>query len=88
MNVQWASGLLLLIALYATLGLCFGLPFVWRGVGRIDPQAEQGSWGFRWMILPGVVALWPLLAWRWWHRRPPPTAWTAHQRGDKGGTAE
>jgi hypothetical protein len=88
MSAQWASGLMILIAVYAGLGLCFGLSFVRRGVGRIDPQAEKGSWGFRWMILPGVVVLWPLLGWRWWRRQPPPTAWSAHRVRTERGEAE
>ena len=35
------------------------------GVPRIDPAARGTGWGFRLLVFPGVVALWPLLAVRW-----------------------
>lgn len=50
---------------YALVGLLFAFPFLMRGAGRIDPAAQEGSRGFRLMILPGTVALWPILAWKW-----------------------
>lgn len=33
-------------------------------VNRIDPAARNGTTGFRLMILPGAVLLWPLLMYR------------------------
>lgn len=50
---------------YLACGLIFALPFVVLGVGRLDPHATHGSWGFRLLILPGTILLWPLLAKRW-----------------------
>ena len=52
-------------ALYLLVGVVFALAFVGWGVGRIDPDARTGTWGFRVLIFPGVVALWPVLARRW-----------------------
>jgi hypothetical protein len=52
---------------YALIGLTFALIFVTLGVSRVDPQARGAPVGFRLLILPGSVALWPLLAWRWTH---------------------
>jgi hypothetical protein len=60
-----ASWLLSLFGVYLALGVVFAVPFVIRGAGRIDPAAREGSWGFRLLIFPGTVALWPLLARRW-----------------------
>ncbi len=60
-----ANWLVILLGVYAALGLIFAIAFVIRGVGRIDPAAQDGTWGFRLLILPGTVALWPLLARRW-----------------------
>ncbi len=60
-----ANWLVILLGVYAALGLIFALAFVTRGVGRVDPAAREGTWGFRLLILPGTVALWPLLARRW-----------------------
>lgn len=50
---------------YLIAGLLFGLVFVTRGVDRVDAQAREAGWGFRAVIVPGVVALWPLLLLRW-----------------------
>ena len=60
------------LAAHAALGLLFAPLFVLRGVGRIDPSARGASWGFRLLILPGVVALWPYLLRRWLARAEEP----------------
>jgi hypothetical protein len=60
-----ANWLVILLGAYAALGLVFAVAFVIRGAGRVDPAAREGTWGFRLLILPGSVALWPLLARRW-----------------------
>ena len=60
-----ASVLLTLAAFYLLCGFLFAVPFVLVGVGKIDPHAAHGSWGFRLLILPGTTLLWPLLAKRW-----------------------
>ncbi len=54
-----------ILAVYAVLGVVFAIAFVWKGAGKIDPAARDGSLGFRMLIFPGAVALWPLLARRW-----------------------
>ena len=58
--------LLSALLLYGVLGVAFALPFVWRGASRIDPAAARGTLPFRILIVPGVVALWPILLRRWW----------------------
>ena len=58
--------LLSAIAAYLVAGIMFGLAFIWRGAGQLDPAAQEGSLGFKVLILPGCVALWPLLARRWY----------------------
>lgn len=38
-----------------------------RGLRRLDASAAAGRWGFRLLVTPGLVALWPVLlpaAWR------------------------
>ena len=57
--------LLGLLGLYLAIGVGVGIPFVFRGVNQIDPAAKEGTWGFRLLILPGSVALWPLILGRW-----------------------
>jgi hypothetical protein len=50
---------------YAVLGALFAGPFLIRGVTRLDPAARGTSLAFRLAILPGTVALWPVLARKW-----------------------
>ena len=59
------DNVILVLSVYVAIGAVFAVPFVWKGVARLDPSAEQGSWGFRVLILPGTVALWPLLLAKW-----------------------
>ncbi|MBC8009294.1 MAG: hypothetical protein H7067_04265 [Burkholderiales bacterium] len=52
---------------YAAAGLLL-LPW-WhlRGLARLDAAAGHGGWGFRVLVSPGLVGLWPVLlpaAWR------------------------
>jgi hypothetical protein len=58
--------LFIFVSFYGICGLLFAVPFVLVGVNRIDPHAGHSSWGFRLLIIPGTVALWPLLLRRWW----------------------
>lgn len=53
------------VALYGAAGFLFALAFLTVGIGRIDPGARGSGLGFRLTILPGVVALWPLMLARW-----------------------
>jgi hypothetical protein len=79
--VELATWVVRIAGLYLAAGLAFSIPFVLRGAGRIDPVAREGSWGFRALIIPGVVALWPLLLKRWISgaTEPPPEC-DAHRR--------
>ena len=54
-----------ILAAYLGAGLLFAIAFVWKGAARIDDAADGGSLGFRALIFPGVVALWPVLLRRW-----------------------
>ena len=64
-HVSGAELFLLVVAGYLLAGAFFGLAFVTVGVTRIDPAARGTSAAFRLLILPGTVALWPLLAAKW-----------------------
>lgn len=66
MSVQVAQVVLAVAGAYLALGVLFAPAFAWRGAGRLDAAAREGSLGFRLLILPGSAALWPLLAWLWW----------------------
>jgi len=69
-RLTWAVGL------YLATGVAVGIPFVLRGVDRVDAGAKASPWGFRVLILPCAVALWPAVL-RWWvaacHRRSGPS---------------
>jgi len=49
---------------YASLGVLFAVPFVWRRVQRLDEEATGSGAGFRLLIMPGVAALWPMFVYR------------------------
>ncbi len=59
---------------YAALGILFAIAFVTAGLPRVDHAAANAPWGFRLVIIPGVVALWPwmLARWRRANRSPRP----------------
>ncbi|QDV06998.1 hypothetical protein Poly30_25170 [Planctomycetes bacterium Poly30] len=67
------------LSVYLALGVLFAIPFVLVGAGRLDPDARQGTWGFRVLIFPGATLLWPLLAKRWAMGARVPTERTPHK---------
>jgi hypothetical protein len=71
--VSAAELFLTVLAAYLLAGLLFGIVFVTFGVARIDPAARGTSVAFRALILPGAVAVWPLLAAKWIRRGGRPT---------------
>jgi hypothetical protein len=60
-----AEVILFIVLAYVLCGLAVGVPFVLRGVDRVDQAARSASLGFRLLILPGTVTLWPLMATKW-----------------------
>jgi hypothetical protein len=65
---------------YLLCGALVAPVFVLFGAGRVDPHAKGGTWGFRVLILPGVVFLWPLMVRRWLAGTAhPPVERTAHR---------
>lgn len=75
-----ASILVTAAGVYLAIGLLFAIAFAFRGCQRIDPAAEDGTLGFRILIVPGAAALWPLLLWRWVSgAREPPVERNRHR---------
>ena len=78
--MAFANLIVWLVAIYAIIGLLFGLPFLKWGVSRIDPSVRGAGVGFRLLVLPGVMAFWPLLARRWLRgMKEPPVERNAHR---------
>lgn len=64
-SIETVTAVLNGVALYAAAGTVFTLVFLLFGVTRIDTGAKGAGLGFRLMILPGLIALWPLMLIRW-----------------------
>ena len=62
---MWVYGIVGGAVLYTAAGLLFAVAFALRGAAAIDPAARDSGWGFRLLIIPGAMALWPVLAKRW-----------------------
>ncbi len=80
----FAKTIVCALAIYASLGLVFAVPFVWLGVQRWDSEAQGSGIGFRLLILPGVAAFWPMFLYRW--RRgiaEPPVEKNPHRSSSK-----
>ena len=75
-----ATAFLIALGIYLACGLAFAIPFALFGAKHVDPHAAHGSWGFRLLIIPGVMAFWPLLLKRWTSGgNNPPEESTAHR---------
>jgi hypothetical protein len=67
MPMELATWVVRVLYAYVAIGLAL-LPW-WhlRGLRRVDRAAADGPWGFRVLISPGLVALWPWLVARGCH---------------------
>ncbi len=52
---------LLILGVYAALGLLFSIFFVFVGGTKIDPLLKDSKKRVRILLLPGVIAIWPFL---------------------------
>ena len=59
------GGIRLLIAAYLTIGSLFSVIFHRHGIHAMDPAARNAGLGFRLIVTPGLIALWPVIARRW-----------------------
>jgi hypothetical protein len=55
----------MLMSAYAMIGALFAIAFLTRGITRVDPVAKGSTRGFKLIVFPGIVALWPVLLQRW-----------------------
>jgi len=57
--------MLLLIALYLFLGFIFAIAFLIKGIDLVDDGAHGSTFGFKLIIIPGVIVFWPVLMKKW-----------------------
>jgi hypothetical protein len=57
--------ILIMTGVYLFAGLVFAIPFITRGVSKIDEGASNARWGFRLIIVPGTIVFWPVLLKKW-----------------------
>jgi hypothetical protein len=79
MSLRLAEGLVAIFELYAFAGLMFAVAFLPRAIVRMDERLRDAPIALRFVILPGVAALWPLFAWRWFTGAAEPIERNAHR---------
>ncbi len=72
MSIALATALASALGFYLVLGGLYGLFFISFGAARMVPAARGSGIGFRLMILPGAVLLWPVLLGRMIRGYPAP----------------
>lgn len=64
--MMFINVIMIIVGIYLLLGLLFAIPFVIKGVTKIDPDGAHGTqWGFRIIIIPGTIVFWPILLLKW-----------------------
>jgi len=61
-----AATLVLLGKIWLWAGAAVAAVFLTFGLDRIDEDAQE-AYVFRPLLIPGVLMIWPLVLWRWWH---------------------
>ncbi len=61
MTLEIASGIARVFYCYLIVGAGVALWLQAGGLRRVDATAARGAWGFRLLITPGLVLLWPFL---------------------------
>ena len=57
--------ILVIVGTYLVLGVLFVVPFLLRGLIKVDEGAHGGTTGFKIIIIPGVIVFWPLFLSKW-----------------------
>lgn len=79
MSLQLAEVIATLLEAYVLVGLLFALVYLPRGAAHLDPHLAGSAILVRLLILPGVAALWPLMAHRWLSGAQAPIERNAHR---------
>ena len=57
--------LLIIAAVYLLVGVLFVIPFLMKGLTKVDEGARASTISFKIIIIPGVIVFWPVLLKRW-----------------------
>ena len=57
--------LLIIVAVYLLVGVLFVIPFLMKGLNKVDEGAHGSTIGFKIIIIPGVIVFWPVLLSKW-----------------------
>jgi len=61
--------MLIIVMIYLLIGVVFVIPFLLRGLTKVDETAHGGTIGFKIIIIPGVIVFWPLLLKKWMKKK-------------------
>ena len=56
---------LIIVLIYLGLGILFVIPFLLKGLTKVDEGTHGGTIGFKIIIIPGVIVFWPVLLNKW-----------------------
>jgi hypothetical protein len=56
---------LMAMVLYLVAGFVFAIAFVSKGIYQVDGGAHGTGFGFRLIIIPGIMVFWPMLLKKW-----------------------
>ncbi len=59
------TAILLIVFIYLMMGVVFVIPFLWKGISKVDEGTRHGTIGFKIIIIPGVIVFWPVLLNKW-----------------------
>ena len=79
MPIESAKIIVALFELYVLAGVGFAVLFLPRALVHLDHRLEGAPGTLRLLILPGVLALWPLFAKRWMTGAPEPIERNPHR---------
>ena len=57
--------ILTIVVVYLALGVLFLIPFLIKGISKVDEGAHGSTIGFKIIIIPGVIVFWLVLLRKW-----------------------
>jgi hypothetical protein len=57
--------ILIILLVFLIIGVLFTFFFITRGLEKVDEDTKGSTWGFKVIIIPGCILLWPFLLQKW-----------------------